>query len=149
MARLGSQSSGTHAVFQINREVPTRFGQPYLRGAKAAQREGAIMKSNSVPSSVVLLILALSGATWAQTGSITGTVKDSTGAAIVGANVVVASPERGITRRMTTNSTGEYNESALPAGRERPRLQEISGQRSDPRCGTEGACGCDSRGRCC
>jgi len=64
----------------------------------------------------MLLILISSVTVWAQTGSITGTVKDPSGAAIAGATVVVASPERGITRTMQTNSTGEYNESALPAG---------------------------------
>src|SRR5271157_1867809 len=74
------------------------------------------MKSNSVLLRVALLILTVSGAAWAQTGSITGTVKDSTGAAIVGAKVVVTSPERGITRQMVSNSTGDYNESALPQG---------------------------------
>ena len=58
----------------------------------------------------------LCAAAWSQTGSITGTVKDPSGAAIAGANVVVTSPERGITRKMATNSTGEYNESALPQG---------------------------------
>jgi len=74
------------------------------------------MKSKSVLLRVALLILTVSGAAWAQTGSITGTVKDSTGAAIAGATVVVTSPERGITRQMVSNSTGEYNESALPQG---------------------------------
>jgi hypothetical protein len=65
---------------------------------------------------IAVLVLTLCGAAWAQTGSITGTVKDSSGAAIAGASVVIASPERGITRQMATNSTGEYNESALPTG---------------------------------
>ncbi|MFZ0734726.1 MAG: carboxypeptidase regulatory-like domain-containing protein [Candidatus Sulfotelmatobacter sp.] len=64
----------------------------------------------------MLLVLILGAAGWAQTGSITGTVKDPSGAAIVGANVIVSSPERGITRQMATNSTGDYNQSALPAG---------------------------------
>jgi len=59
----------------------------------------------------------MAAAAWAQTtGSITGTVKDPSGAAIAGANVVVASPERGINRQMVTNSTGEYSETALPPG---------------------------------
>jgi hypothetical protein len=66
---------------------------------------------------VALLSVAFCGAAWAQTtGSITGTVKDATGAAIAGANVVVTSPERGINRNTKTNSTGEYNESGLPQG---------------------------------
>ncbi|MFZ0864568.1 MAG: carboxypeptidase regulatory-like domain-containing protein [Candidatus Sulfotelmatobacter sp.] len=74
------------------------------------------MKSHRVLLQVVLLFVTFCGAAWAQTGSITGTVKDSSGAAIAGANVVVTSPERGISRQMSTNSTGEYNESALPTG---------------------------------
>jgi hypothetical protein len=67
---------------------------------------------------IALLAVTFCGAAWAQTnGSITGTVKDPSGAAIAGATVVVASPDRGINRQMVTNSTGEYNESALPSGK--------------------------------
>jgi hypothetical protein len=65
---------------------------------------------------LVVVAIFCAGA-WAQTtGSITGTVKDPSGAAVAGANVIVASPEHGINRQMATNSTGEYNQSALPAG---------------------------------
>ncbi|HKT89716.1 MAG TPA: carboxypeptidase regulatory-like domain-containing protein [Candidatus Sulfotelmatobacter sp.] len=75
------------------------------------------MKSSRVLLGM-LLVLILSAAGWAQnTGSITGTVKDPSGAAITGANVVVSNPEQGITRQMPTNSTGDYNQSALPAGK--------------------------------
>ncbi len=62
------------------------------------------------------LVLMFCAAGWAQTGSITGTVKDPSGASIAGATVVITSPERGITRTMSTNSTGDYNQSALPQG---------------------------------
>src|SRR5437588_12865079 len=64
----------------------------------------------------LLLVLILAAAGWAQTGSITGTVKDPSGATVTGATVVVTSPERGITRQMETNSTGEYSQAALPQG---------------------------------
>jgi hypothetical protein len=65
----------------------------------------------------ILMVLVLCAAGWAQTtGSITGTVTDATGAAVSGANVTIANPEHGITRQMATNSTGEYNQSGLPAG---------------------------------
>jgi hypothetical protein len=74
------------------------------------------MKFHRVLLQVVLLVVTFCGAAWAQNGSITGTVKDPSGAAISGAAVVVTSPERGITRQTTSNSTGEYNESALPSG---------------------------------
>jgi hypothetical protein len=74
------------------------------------------MKFHRLLLQVVLLVVTFCGAAWAQNGSITGTVKDPSGAAISGAAVVVTSPERGITRQTTSNSTGEYNESALPSG---------------------------------
>jgi len=50
-----------------------------------------------------------------DTASLTGTVRDSTGAIVAGAQVTVSSTERGIKRDTTTNSAGEYSESALPA----------------------------------
>jgi hypothetical protein len=74
------------------------------------------MKLHRVLLRIALLVVTFCGAAWAQTGSITGTVKDPSGAAVAGAAVVVTSPERGITRTTTTNATGEYNESALPEG---------------------------------
>jgi hypothetical protein len=73
------------------------------------------MKSHRVFLQLVLVV-TFGGVGWAQTGSITGTVKDPSGAAISGAAVEVTSPERGIDRRTTTNSAGEYNESALAPG---------------------------------
>ena len=74
------------------------------------------MKLNRVLLQVVLLGVTFCGAAWAQNGSITGTVKDPSGAALSGATVVISSPERGINRQTTTNSTGDYNESALSPG---------------------------------
>jgi hypothetical protein len=74
------------------------------------------MRSSRVLLGTLLVLTLFCVAGWAQTGSITGTVKDPSGAAVAGATVVIASPERGITRQMQTNSTGDYNESALPQG---------------------------------
>ena len=75
------------------------------------------MKSHRVLLQVVLSILTLCGVAWAQdTGSITGTLKDSSGAAVSGAGVEVTSPDHGIDRHTVTNSAGDYNESALPGG---------------------------------
>jgi Carboxypeptidase regulatory-like domain len=75
------------------------------------------MKSSRVLLRIVLLVAATCAASWAQdTGSITGTVKDPSGAAIANAQVVVASPDHGIDRHTVTNSAGDYNESALPGG---------------------------------
>lgn len=62
------------------------------------------------------LVLMFCAAGWAQTGSITGTVKDPSGAAVAGASVVISNSDRGINREMQTNSTGDFNQSALPQG---------------------------------
>src|SRR5580700_4493733 len=55
---------------------------------------------------------------WAQevTASITGTVTDPSGAAVAGAKVTTTSAERGITYTATTNDSGLYRLSDLPAG---------------------------------
>ena len=75
------------------------------------------MKSHRLMLRIVLLVLTLCAAAWAQdTGSITGTVKDPSGAAVPNAAVVVASPDHGIDRHTVTNSQGDYNESGLPGG---------------------------------
>src|SRR5579864_3108444 len=66
----------------------------------------------------MLLVLISCVAAWAQTnGSITGTVKDPSGAAIAGANVVITNTDQGINRQMATNSSGDYNEASLPPGK--------------------------------
>jgi hypothetical protein len=75
------------------------------------------MKLDKVLFRIALLVVTFSAAAWGQdTGSITGTVKDSTGATVAGASVLVSSPDHGINRNTVTNSAGEYNESALPGG---------------------------------
>jgi Carboxypeptidase regulatory-like domain len=55
---------------------------------------------------------------WAQevTATITGTVADSTGAAVVGATVTAKSVERGISYTAISNESGLYRISQLPVG---------------------------------
>src|ERR1700757_2154980 len=61
--------------------------------------------------------ILFSAAAQAQdTASLTGSVKDPSGAAVANADVTVASPARGINRTTTTNSDGEYSVPALPPG---------------------------------
>jgi hypothetical protein len=50
-----------------------------------------------------------------DTASLTGTVRDSSGASVVNAQVAVANAEKGISRNTKTNSEGEYSVPALPA----------------------------------
>jgi hypothetical protein len=73
------------------------------------------MKSDRVLVRIALLMVTFCAVAWAQdTGSITGTVKDASGASIANADVQVASPDHGIDRHTVTNSQGDYNESGLP-----------------------------------
>src|ERR1700758_3229313 len=61
--------------------------------------------------------ILFSAAAQAQdTASLTGSVKDPSGAAVANADVTVASPARGINRTTTTNSDGEDSVPALPPG---------------------------------
>jgi Carboxypeptidase regulatory-like domain/TonB dependent receptor len=53
----------------------------------------------------------------AITGTITGSVLDTSGAAVAGANVTVTNTDTGITYRTTSGTAGFYNVSFLPPGR--------------------------------
>src|SRR5690242_11443846 len=65
------------------------------------------------------LILLVSSLAWGQevTGSIVGTVVDSSGAAVQNATITAKDLDRGTVRTTTTNDTGAFNISAVPAGR--------------------------------
>jgi Carboxypeptidase regulatory-like domain/TonB dependent receptor len=66
----------------------------------------------------MVLILFVAGPVFAQlpTGTILGTVKDSTGATVAGATVTVTSADTGLTRNLTTGPDGVYRFPALPVG---------------------------------
>src|SRR5215470_4608446 len=51
-----------------------------------------------------------------DSASVTGTVRDSSGASVANAQVTVSATDRGITRETSTNSDGEYSVPALPPG---------------------------------
>ncbi|HVJ05115.1 MAG TPA: carboxypeptidase regulatory-like domain-containing protein [Candidatus Saccharimonadales bacterium] len=76
------------------------------------------MRSRSTAVLFVFLVSIFACCAFAQTfrGSIQGTVTDSTGSAIVGAQVRVFSPSTGFSRSLTTNERGEYQTSELPLG---------------------------------
>src|SRR5215471_9972648 len=65
-----------------------------------------------------VLMMAMSTIAFAQSGitSLRGTVTDPSMAAISGAAVTLASPERGFMRTVTTNATGNYEFLQLPPG---------------------------------
>src|SRR6202521_3466047 len=67
----------------------------------------------------IAVLLAMFSATnlYAQdTGTITGTVRDNTGAVIQGADVKISGAAGGIERATTTNSDGDYLAAGLPGG---------------------------------
>src|SRR5262245_3728540 len=68
---------------------------------------------------VLLLLAALPLSLPAQraTGSVAGTVTDSTGGTIPGAKIVVLNLATGIERTVSSNEAGFYSATALPAGR--------------------------------
>jgi hypothetical protein len=65
-----------------------------------------------------MLALAIAACAWGQSdlSTITGTIKDPTGAVIPAAKVNVKNEGTGISRDTTTNSNGNYTVSNIPAG---------------------------------
>jgi outer membrane receptor protein involved in Fe transport len=65
-----------------------------------------------------LVIVSIAGSAFAQTGagSIAGTVKDTSGGAVPGATVTVASPDRGVNQTGQTNLQGGFVFPLLPPG---------------------------------
>src|ERR1019366_6846439 len=65
----------------------------------------------------LLVLVCLATAAVAQnSGSITGTVRDATGALIPGAQVILSDSQKGISLKTTTNSGGDYLLAGLPTG---------------------------------
>jgi len=68
---------------------------------------------------VVVLLAGMFGAAWAQevTGSIAGTVTDSSGAAVAGAKVLIKSLDKNVVvRTVTAEANGEYIATNLAVG---------------------------------
>jgi hypothetical protein len=82
---------------------------------------------------VGLVLCALSSVAMAQdiTGSISGTVKDATGAVVTKATVTVVNTDTGVTvRTLTTNSEGAYSAPLLPIGHYKIMVEARSFSRS-------------------
>jgi hypothetical protein len=80
----------------------------------------------------LLALLCGASAAWAQdvTATITGTVTDPSGAAVVGANVTAKFVERGVTYTAVTNEAGLYRVSQLPVGNYELRVEKEGFQTS-------------------
>jgi len=75
---------------------------------------------------LVVVLLVSAGTAFGQdvTATITGTVTDATGAAVVGATVTAKSVERGTTFTGTTNDLGLYRITQLPVGNYDLRIEK-------------------------
>jgi hypothetical protein len=73
-----------------------------------------------VTSGLLLIAIAFllpgTGRTQVDQGAITGTVTDSTGAVMAGANVTLTAPETGLTFKTKSNQSGNYTFSPLKIG---------------------------------
>ena len=75
------------------------------------------MKIRLVSKIVFVLAIFSAMLLYAQdSASVTGTVRDQSGATVANAQVTVSAADRGINRDTTTNSDGEYSVAALPPG---------------------------------
>src|ERR1700745_2562957 len=76
------------------------------------------MKGILTSVSVAVLVLVVgSGTVWAQaTAQISGSVQDSSGAVLPGAEITATQTETGVSRMTITNETGHYVLSNLPVG---------------------------------
>jgi hypothetical protein len=89
----------------------------WTRDPFAHQEKNLTMKSHRMLSRIVLVILTLCAAAWAQdTASLTGTITDPSGAAIPNAQVAVSSAEQGISRKASSNGSGDFLFASLPIG---------------------------------
>src|SRR6266516_583034 len=71
------------------------------------------------PAAAIAILLSLGGAPCAAqiaTATVSGTVRDDTGAALPGVTVTVKSVATGVTRSATTDSAGRYLISTLTPG---------------------------------
>ena len=66
--------------------------------------------------SLAVLLLFVSACAWAQESSITGSVRDASGAIIPSAIITITNTGQGFSRTATTNASGDYLVSGLQAG---------------------------------
>lgn len=76
------------------------------------------MRHAAIRSSIGIAAMCIAVMTFGQaiTSSISGTVTDSSGADVPGATVTISNSSEGVKRQVTSNSTGSYLVSGLPAG---------------------------------
>lgn len=97
------------------------------------------MRKNLVPLVLLsLLVFLYTQVTWGQgtTGTISGTVKDSSGAVLPGATVAIVNEETDLSRSIPTDGAGRYTAPSLPLGHYRVTARQ-EGFQSEVRQGIE------------
>ncbi len=114
-------SFGSRAIslgLKINGKIPS-FTFTGYEGQRAIGTGGNNMdRKVLITGLLALAVMAAASFATAQTsrGSVAGTVKDSSGAVVIGAGVSVTNEDMGFTRETTTNDSGVYYVDALVPG---------------------------------
>jgi hypothetical protein len=91
-------------------------GEPAAQAITGIAQGELSMKIRLLCGVVALAIFSVLNLSAQDTGEITGTVRDNTGAVIQGADVQINGAAGGIQRSTTTNSDGDYLAAGLPGG---------------------------------
>jgi hypothetical protein len=99
--------------------TPGDFNLRIFRLSIKVRERSHYMKGNSFTRALLFsLILAFAaGSAWAQSAAFTGTVLDTSGAAVTGAKVTITNEANGATRTATTESDGKYLFTQLAPGK--------------------------------
>ena len=79
-------------------------------------RRSVLLPSLLLSALVLICLVPRPAASQVLYGSVLGDVKDSTGASVPGANVVITNKSTGLTREAVTDTAGHFNLPDLPAG---------------------------------
>jgi hypothetical protein len=77
----------------------------------------AAIAGRSVAAVICLFLFATLSMGQVTTGTISGSVKDPSGAVVAGATVTANEAEKGMTRTVETNGSGEFVFPSLPSGK--------------------------------
>src|SRR5262249_10558819 len=108
-------------LFSLKRSGPSAdqhiVWAPRRHGPASLSFQGELLMRR-LTAAISILLFSFSSSLFAQTfrGGIQGTVTDTTGAVVTGADISVNSPATGLTRTARTDASGSYFISELPIG---------------------------------
>ena len=96
---------------------------PSRNGGAASGGQYHVVPIQLLAAFCCMLLLALPAAAQSTAGRILGTVTDQSGAAVGGATVVVTDVQRGASRTLTTDDSGDYVAAELQPGTYKIRIE--------------------------